>query len=295
MSQSAPHTHAADRATAPRATLAMRTLAEARRHLQHPGTLATLAVASLACGISGPFATDTILTLGPRILFWTVMVVVTYAVGTLASEFAWLAWGQTLRPAPALGVAALGPGLATPPFVLGLNTVMLGTPYPFDGLGAFVVSLVLVCGAVGILGHLATRGIPPEWIGSRADPEGPHAAGHSADVAPDRTDPAPPRLMERLPLQARAPLVSLSGEDHYTLVRTLSGEARLLMRLSDAIALTGDIPGLRVHRSHWVARDQVRAVRSDGGRVVLVMAQGTDIPVSRSNVAVLRRAGLTDR
>jgi hypothetical protein len=294
MSLTEPHSNAAHRAATPGTTLATRTLAEARRHLTHPGTVAILALASLACGISGPFATDTILGLGPRIVFRTAMVFVTYALGTLASDFVWDAWAHAMRPWPAYVMAALGPGLAAPPVILGLNTVMLGTPDPFDGLWAFVVSLVLVCGAVGVLGHLATRGIPAAWFGKAADLARMPAPAQGGDGAPARSDPAAP-LLNRLPEQVRAPLVALSGEDHDTLVRTLAGEVRLLMRLSDAIALADEVPGLRVHRSHWVARDQVRAVRSDGGRVVLAMTQGAEIPVSRSNQDELRRTGLTEQ
>ena len=64
------------------------------------------------------------------------------------------------------------------------------------------------------------------------------------------------------------------------------------MRLADAIAETGDTAGLQVHRSHWVALDQVRGVRREGDRAILSMAHGPDIPASRSNIAALKEAGL---
>ena len=50
--------------------------------------------------------------------------------------------------------------------------------------------------------------------------------------------------------------------------------------------------GFQVHRSHWVSLAQVRSVRRDGARAVLTMSDGRDIPVSRSNIAAVKEAGL---
>ena len=106
---------------------------------------------------------------------------------------------------------------------------------------------------------------------------------------------APPALLDRLPLDKRGALVSLSVEDHYVRVRTTRGEAMVLMRLGDAIREAAPVAGLRVHRSHWVAREAVRAVRREGDRAVLQMTAGGDIPASRSHIPALREAGLLPR
>ena len=42
-------------------------------------------------------------------------------------------------------------------------------------------------------------------------------------------------------------------EDHYVRVFTDAGESLILLRLSDAMAEVRDVPGLQIHRSHWVA------------------------------------------
>ena len=63
------------------------------------------------------------------------------------------------------------------------------------------------------------------------------------------------------------------------------------MRLSDAIRESAPEPGLQVHRSHWVARAQVRAARRIGDRAVLTMTTGDDIPASRAHIPALKEAG----
>jgi len=89
------------------------------------------------------------------------------------------------------------------------------------------------------------------------------------------------RLMLRIDPALRGPLISISVRDHYVDVRTRSGQASLLMRLSDAISETEGVDGAQVHRSHWIAWDAVEGVEREGGNLVLRMAQGARIPVSR--------------
>ena len=93
----------------------------------------------------------------------------------------------------------------------------------------------------------------------------------------------------------RGALVALSSEDHYTRIRTTRGEELVLIRLADAIREAEPVKGLQVHRSHWVALDHIAAARRDGDRAILRLSIGSDIPVSRANVARLREAGLLPR
>jgi DNA-binding LytR/AlgR family response regulator len=89
--------------------------------------------------------------------------------------------------------------------------------------------------------------------------------------------------------------VALSVEDHYVRIRTTRGEDMVLMRLTDAIREAAPTPGLRVHRSHWVAIAGVANARRDGDRAILKMIAGGDIPASRSHIPALRQAGLLPR
>jgi hypothetical protein len=63
------------------------------------------------------------------------------------------------------------------------------------------------------------------------------------------------------------------------------------MRFRDALEELSDLPGLRVHRSHWVMIDAVTEVRPDGRRHVAVLSCGTEVPVSRSYLGNLEIRG----
>lgn len=119
---------------------------------------------------------------------------------------------------------------------------------------------------------------------------GLHAARNtSASDAPAAMGAA---LTEKLPHRLRqARLISMSSEDHYLRVRTDSGEALILMRLSDAIAACSALDGAQVHRSWWVSRSAVIDARKGDGRGTLILEDGSEVPVSRSFYPALREAG----
>ncbi len=87
-------------------------------------------------------------------------------------------------------------------------------------------------------------------------------------------------------------LVSLSSEDHYVRVQTDRGNALIRYRFADALAEVRGLPGIQVHRSHWVAVRAVARVAVSGKAYRLILHDGTEIPVSRTNVGSLRVAGL---
>jgi DNA-binding LytR/AlgR family response regulator len=64
------------------------------------------------------------------------------------------------------------------------------------------------------------------------------------------------------------------------------------MRLSDAAEELREAAGISVHRSHWVALPAVRAHRREKGRDLLLMSDGAEVPVSRSNRTRAQEAGL---
>lgn len=87
---------------------------------------------------------------------------------------------------------------------------------------------------------------------------------------------------------ARARLVAFEAEDHYLRVRTEAGSALVLMRLGDALEALSGLDGFRTHRSWWVARTAVEAVRWKGGRGVLTLSDGASAPVSRTYAVALK-------
>ena len=112
------------------------------------------------------------------------------------------------------------------------------------------------------------------------------SAGRWAKVVPQSA--TAPKLRPGLAFFSRLPpaigtsLILLRMEDHYVRAVTRDGQALILMRLSDAIAELGDFPGLQVHRSWWVAVGEIQSVSRRGKALVLIMADGSRVPVSSS-------------
>lgn len=100
----------------------------------------------------------------------------------------------------------------------------------------------------------------------------------------------PPPLLRRMPADLGTDLVRVSACDHYVEVVTRRGQALILLRLTDAIAELGGIPGMQIHRSHWVARTAMVRVVVKQRRPMLVLHDGTHLPISRSRLADVRAA-----
>lgn len=252
------------------------TLREWRRQYLARPTLVALAAATAVLTLSGPFGTDDLLSLAERMVYWTVVAFGGYAAGLWANILAG-------RHVTARGPRILTSGLLCSATVLALvvtaNLIAFGFWPDARGWltygGTIVVISLIVNTALAVLLDDAPRGAPEE---SQPQPDSPGVP-----------------LLDRLPLDKRAALVSLSVEDHYVRVRTCKGEDLLLMRLSDAIREVGRTKGGQVHRSHWVAWAEVTAARREGDRAKLSMSQGPEIPVSRANLARIKEAGLLPR
>jgi hypothetical protein len=245
-------------------------LREWRHHLSRPAVLAGQAGVALAAGLSGPFGTYDAFSLPVRLSYWIVVVFATYALGTavtMALDRRLGAW----PPRQQVALQGLVVGGAVVVFLALLNLPLRGWALALDPAavaGAFAVSWVVMG-----LRALMDRPSPP------GSPSEPSAA----------------RLLARLPLEKRGALVALEVQDHYVQVTTLRGRHLLLMRLSDAIVEAEGVAGLQVHRSHWVALEQVRAARRQGDGAVLTLADGREVPVSRARLGAVRAAGLLAR
>lgn len=116
----------------------------------------------------------------------------------------------------------------------------------------------------------------------------------AAAIAEERAPP-PPAGVSGHPAIALPPgfglVRALKGEDHYVRVIGDAREEMVLMRMRDAIERLGDVDGLRVHRSWWVARDAVAAVRRNGRTAVVTLTTGHEAPVARDAMPALRAAG----
>ncbi len=108
----------------------------------------------------------------------------------------------------------------------------------------------------------------------------------------DIAEQAPlPRLQARLPDELCGDILHISAAGHLVEVRTSAGKASIRMRLSDAISEMDSVVGFSTHRSHWVAHEAVTGHEVDGDRPVLVLLDGTRVPVSRTYSAGIEAHG----
>jgi len=219
-------------------------------------------VVTVVAAVAGPFGTLGALETGARTAYWGAV-----AGGSIALNFA---AARLARGRSRGGVLAVWVGfvLILSGLVHGINTAV------FSAWGGWAdwAYLAGTVGLVTVAVHLVIRVVDPPMAAAAQNPE-------------------PEVFARRLPIGLRAPLVRIEAQDHYLNVVTARGSTLILMRLGDAIAeLSGQ--GVQVHRSHWVVPDSVTQHRRMGGRDLLVMSDGAQIPVSRSFRAAARAAGL---
>jgi len=225
--------------------------------------------------ILGPYGTGSV---GwPQVwVYWVGLIALGAIVGWVTGKLV-----QHLFPAlPQWGlypIIALSISLPVTGAVFAINVMMAGairwSALPVTWFFVLVISL-FVTAIAWFAGHMQAL---------REAAESPPSASASS---------ASPALTDKLPHRLRAArLISMSAEDHYLRVRTDSGDALILMRLSDAIAACGALAGAQVHRSWWVARYAVTDARKGDGRGTLILEDGSEVPVSRSFYPALREAG----
>jgi hypothetical protein len=245
--------------------------------IQPPRLVGLFGVAAVLT-VTGAFGTAELMRALPRFGYWAVLVVLSYSAGYVANTFA-----ERMCPGQ-LWLRVLVAGVGTAALVLPVVHLLNGLALGYWAAGAELLSLsanvLLIAVTIAAIFQMAYS---------------PDEDDHPDDIIPATFSPTLPPLLDRLPLDKRGPLVSISVEDHYVRVRTAQGEELLLMRLTDAIREVGASKGVQVHRSHWVALDAVQAARREGDRAILTMAHGPEIPVSRTNVPAIREAGLLPR
>lgn len=249
-------------------------LHSALRELQHNLSLPRLwivfAVVVGLFAVTGPFGTYDRLPPAARLGYWLIVQALAWLFALSAAVLSGsllqrVVPGAFIRLLIAGAIAALPIGV----MVTLVDRVILGDRIDIPGIVLGVAHALPVSVAVCALNWLALDQPEPS----------------SSDTV------SAPALLRRLPAPARGALIRIEVQDHYVLVVTDRGREMLLMRFSDAIAETDPAPGIRVHRSHWIAlRDDIQTVRSSGrnARLMLRTADGAQIPVSRSYLTDVR-------
>jgi hypothetical protein len=245
-------------------------------------------VLALLLGFIGPFDTYSSLMLAPRLGYWLLVVFTTYGVGTFFSRLALAALERWLNNT-ALSVLVIGLSASVPvaAVVTLINVLVMGTQpdATANALLFWGYCFAIACCIGALHSIFAPAAKLDRQLPSTAPPAEPSPEGRG-------TAQGDPAILARLPVAVRGGLSHLSMQDHYVEVVTERGRALVLLRLSDAMQETRPVAGLQIHRSHWVALARVRHVRREQGKVMVEMANGDRLPVSRGFLAAAREAGL---
>ena len=159
-------------------------------------------------------------------------------------------------------------------------------------------------GHAGVAQWIAFSGVPLYWLlvsfvfarlfGFPRYALVPSALPVEAAAAPVAADEvaASPAFMQLVPPHLAGRILALQAEDHYVRVHTDRGDSLIRYRFSQAVQEVRAIAGLQIHRSYWVATSEIKSVTPDGKGLRVALHNGLSAPVSRSNLGVLRAAGL---
>lgn len=87
-------------------------------------------------------------------------------------------------------------------------------------------------------------------------------------------------------------VIALEAQEHYLKVYTALGDDLVMYRMRDAVSDLKNWPGIRVHRSYWVATSAIKAVEKTGRTLKLRLSNDLEVPVSQSYRGVVEHAGL---
>jgi hypothetical protein len=240
-------------------------------------------LAVLAAVVTAPFGAHVPMGAVARLPFWAVTGAVGIVLGQVIHALCQRRMGGRHRPLAGwmceLGIFTVVFSPLVYVLAQWLSDGMAAGPEMMARIAGFVLMAAFVITALRRI--LLNGGLMQETSG---------ALGRRELAAPPL--PKPPRLSRRLPDGAADPVLHLSAMDHFVTVETPDGEYCLRMRLRDAIDEMDGVEGFRTHRSHWVARAAIRAVTREEGRVVLVLANGVRVPVSRKHRSELEAAGI---
>jgi hypothetical protein len=231
--------------------------------------LGVMAIVGVLLGFAGPFGTFETLPVAGRVVYWVAIVFLTYGSGFGLALLGDGLWGKGRPVWLRVVIQIATAGLGTSVVVALVNLVVFGTSnLDAWGIAAVVAQSFAVSAAVVAVSFLASR---PD---------------------PTRSPAGPPPILERVPLGQRGALLALSVEDHYVDIVTERGKTLVLMRLADAMREADGVPGLQIHRSHWVASAAVVKAHRSEGKVTLELTNGMRLPVSRGYLPAAKEAGL---
>jgi hypothetical protein len=206
-----------------------------------------------------------------RFAFWTTTMVVGAGGFAIVEPFVWGRRFERIAPIFKIGATAL---IISIPVTLTLVFLLNRSPPTLNYLTmqfGYVLVISLIITSASYLLKMATQN----------------------QTAPEPSVDPVGGFLQRLPVKFHtADLYAVSSEDHYLRVHTSLGEELILMRLADAVRELEGAEGLQVHRSWWIAKSGITDEKRVDGRSLLVLPNGTEVPVSRSYRAKAKAEGL---
>ena len=255
--------------------------------------LAMMTAIGAFLALSGAFG-SMVLPLPLRLLSWIGFAWLGYAIFRPMESV--VSWAERTFDLPRWGLWVAACLIASVPMTaavlaIGALPAMLTWPGLEVAMGTYS-SVLVIGGTVTLLFNVIKPGQRAETAGASMQPV---ATVSVHGNLPEAREPAPPvtpanPLFDQIPPEFGTDIIALEMEDHYVRVHTALGSVLVLMRLRDAMALLGDLEGMQVHRSWWVARGAVEDVLREGRNIRLRLARGVEAPVARAKVAELRDA-----
>jgi DNA-binding LytR/AlgR family response regulator len=250
---------------------------------------------AVVLGVTGPFGTYEHLDLGRRMAYFGIIGGLSWLqIVTLA---AWFGRIEPIDRWPVAGRMALVGVLAAIPSTFEVIIVQswLGRPIQLRAAPYIFPENALLTAAIAVVFGLFVE----QRLRAAADAERARVAAlpqpPPSIPEADSTTTAAPDFLRRVPLALGRDLIALEMEDHYLRIHTALGSDLVLMRLRDALAELGHDRGRQVHRSWWVAEGAVASVDRTDGRLVLILRNGLQVPVSKTYRDSVRQAGWLEK
>lgn len=234
------------------------------------------AVLSVVLAMAGPFGTIQADSFVYRLLYWSVIVLLSGVIGQWSCQVVGKTFpreNRWLKDAVRVGCATI----ILTPIIWGLTVKIFKfqvTPTP--GFFTIATYVAVISAALRVFWRSVL---------------GLDERGYFRNVEALKRS-VPPRLARRLPDSFDGAIVRLTGRDHFVDVVSDQGLFSIRMRFGDAIEEMDTVPGYCTHRSHWVTKDAIESVQRANGRIHLILKNGDQVPVSRKYKSELEQVGV---
>lgn len=230
-------------------------------------------ILGLGFGLIGPYGAYLSSPIWFRIIYWEIVIIAGFTIWWVLETF----MGRFLKPESfALrNLTIIVPfAAANSTFVVTIHSVIssftgfpIGVTWPTLFVSHIVLSTLVIFPTILIVRRIKIR-VETE------------AGGAAIRFL---TDKLPPTLRGSTPF-------ALSAEGHYVRVYTHLGDEMVTMRFEDAVQAVIGIDGLQVHRSWWIALDQIIEITSAGSAYEAKLKTELVVPVSRRRKSALTQA-----